>query len=368
MADMNFMRYGMPLPWTPPVSSNSNTGSVAMDNTARQRIAWRFMPQELISCTSVGFFLGSTTGTVPLYRIGIQALNTSGDPDGTFIQSATLTPAGTNTYIKTTITGVQFAADTKYAVVLERNDQSFDASNFITVVAGHAQLGARNGNHGYLVYNAGTWGEQSSSGGYPVFSYHSASRSYGMPFAGFFTGTFNSNTAEGSGGAERGGKFTIPGGVGDTFKIAGIEWIGRNGAAANTYDVTIYEGTTSRQSKTGIDTDAAQAQGATDNQLFQTYFNNGNGSSLYTFSCGTEYTIGIKAGGTSTAMSLHGIEVAASADRKCFGGLDMSWAYRTGSGAFVDLTTRYPLLWLILADITEPAGGGGGNVVLLRRG
>ena len=63
---------------------------------------------------------------------------------------------------------------------------------------------------------------------------------------------------------------------------------------------------------------------------------------------------------SSSSLGVFGVNVAAAQDRACFGlGLNSLWAFRTDSGAWDEtVTTRAPLVWLILDDITEPSSGG----------
>lgn len=374
MANTYNQRLGVPVQWTPPSSSGAAT-TLAL-SSANNLWSAIFKPEDItIAIRYLGFTVSATIGTPPTYRASIQTVDASGNPTGTVVGggtpcSQTFTPPGptawNNTHQKVDVgSGNAFtpSAGTLYALVIEYSSGTIDASNMMTLVAGQGQLGARFGFVHYRTSTDGgsTWSKQSSGAGIPPFSYAGdTSRTYGIPYATFFTSQFSSNTAAASGGDERGGKFTLAPGESGTYEIAGAEFLGRMGAAGGTFDITLYEGTTVRAYLT-IDTDAFQ--GVADYQVFSFFFD-----TPYVASFGTAYILAIKSNNTGQNIAVFGIEVSASADRAAFGfGLNGQWVFREDAGAWDESnTTRVPCIWPIVNDITATGGGGSGTIIIKR--
>lgn len=360
MASAQYLDFGVP--WPPsPASSSGSFETFALDGSG-DRIAWTFTPEDALTITALAAPIGSRTGTPPTYRISLQGVDASGNPDGVVLgggspASATFTPPADATW-NNTIQWITLSNSftvtrgTVYAIVIDHSSGSVDGSNFTTINNGHTNIGARSGNVIAQQYGGASWSKRNI---WPVFGYRTASRSYGWPAQTFFSTTFSSDTASGSGGDERGMKFTLPAGWGATFKIRGIRWIGNMSATGKTITATLYTGTTVLQDVT-IDSDTAQGTG--NYMTFTAMFDE---SSLTALDFGSSYYVAIKPNETASSLGIFGISVAEAQDRKCFGfGTDSLWAFRTDSGSWDEtVTTRVPLIWLILDDITEPSGGGG---------
>jgi hypothetical protein len=369
----NYNRFGVPWPPVPAVSSGAfETFSFLTDNFTTRKIAWIFEPEDAITITQLGFAFASRTGTPPTYRISLQGVDASGNPDGTVVgggspASQTFTPPADNTW-NTTFRWIALANSftvtrgTKYAIVVEYSSGTADASNGIVVNNGHTNIGARSGFPIANQYGGASWSHRNI---YPVYGYRDASRSYGMPVASFFSTTFSSDTNQASGGDERGIQFSLKSGWGDTYKMRGFEAIGNMSATGKTVTGTLYSGTSALQDTAAFDSDHAQGSG--NYMTFRFMFQD---ATLDDLDFGTQYIIALKPNETASSLGVYGVVVQDAQDRECFGfGLDAQWVYRADGGAWqTDITTRVPLIWPILDDITEPAGGGGGGTIILRRG
>jgi hypothetical protein len=361
MASAQYLDFGVPFP-PYPGSSSGAFETFALDASG-DRIAWTFMPAEAHVITELAVPVGSRTGTPPTYRISLQGVDLStGNPDGTVLgggspASATFTPPADTTWNNTiqwiTLSNsFTVSRGTMYAIVIDYSSGTVDASNFTTINNGHTNIGARSGNVIAQQYT-GTWSKRNIA---PVWGFRTSTQTFGSPIKSFFTTAFSSDTASGSGGDERGMKFTLPAGWGATFKVRGIRWIGNMSAAAKTITATLYTGTTALQDVT-IDSDTAQGTGN-----YMTYTAMFDESSLTALDFGSAYYVAVKPNETASNLGIYGLELAAAQDRECFG-LNSLWAFRTDAGAWDEtVTTRAPLMWLILDDITEPAAGGGGTV------
>lgn len=363
MADIKFTPLFNPIKQSSGPSSSGASTTFRID-AANERWAAIFCLEEDVTITQLGYAHDLTTGTPVQHRIGLWDLTTGGLPNavlgGGTPASATFTPPADTTWNDTfrwiTLDNAYAATAGFYAIVVEPVGTP-DGSNYIDIHAGHNQLGARSCIPYYATHNGTSWGKQSSGAGCPPFGYRSASRTYGIPWVSFFTGTFSSNTTAGNGGDERGIKFRLPAGMGDTKVIRGFQFIGKIGTAARDFDVTLYEGTTSRDVLGTIDSDVCI--GDTGFVVFTYYFPS---SSLYTASFGTDYILAIKPNATGHDIALYGINVQDAQDVVAFNPHSVLWVSREDAGAWDEtMTTRVPLMWPIYGDMTEQTGGGGGG-------
>lgn len=136
-------------------------------------------------------------------------------------------------------------------------------------------------------------------------------------------------------------------------KVAGV---GVNpGTAGRLIDVKLYDALDNvLASKTGIDTDQ---------------FGNLNGQGMILFATpvaldpGTyRCTVSPKSGGSS--ISMRKILFDAAGTRSAWpGGRDMQWTQRTDAGAWTDTNTALPIIDLLISQLDDGAGAGGGLLV-----
>jgi hypothetical protein len=327
--------------------------------------------------THVGFRLGTVTGTpgANSYRVGIQGVNSSGEPDGTFLgggspASATFTPSSgnANTWQWVALTNsISINRGALTALVLERATAT-DAANCIAAAYGHTRAFARAGIPYGLTNNASAWAKQPGNGSNaePAMGCKSASAVYGKPAKNQFiySDTYGATV-------EAGMYFTIPTNFASTFKVKGVEFIGLTPpSGTGVHYATLYEnpvtGTiaipTGGQSN-ATDNDAVAQAESTDR--FMKFLFTGT---LPTLSAGTEYGIGLAVTG-SAHMALACLELQSAADGDAW-----QWGQQTGfmtrtlntdfppssndTNNFTKTATKRPLMRLLLADVTAPSGGG----------
>jgi hypothetical protein len=343
-----------------PMAANPPTfGTITLDGST-DAAEWIFQAYEAATITHLGFRYGARALTPPTYRISLQGV-TNATPDGTIKgggspASATFTPpadatwnglwqwiALTNSY--TVARGEMLAIVIAYAsgTVNGTNNSSFTTRvNLPTTQA--------------LPYaienNAGSRTNQAQC---PVFGYKSASMVYGNPWETSTLTQFSSDSTP----DEYALRFVVPAGLADTYKVRGIRITIRTPAASKTVLVTLYDtdGTTALQTMTW-DGDTVSASAS--ERIAEFFFDE---VSLSTLTCGSVYRIGFAPQETSSGFALRTLDVESNAELAAFpGGTDWYLDTRTNGGAWTDDSTvnfRRPIAELILADITEPAGGGG---------
>lgn len=356
MADAKLMHLvGSSLMWDALPGSESNR----VLNANNDVLSFIFQAPEAITITRLGFRYGVRAGTPPTYRISLQTVANTGLASGTILGAtanalATFTPPASTAWDgtwqwQTLAESAIVARGDWLAIVIDYSSGTIDGSNnsSFTYAAGT------------IVYSIpySTWvdgGAAAVRSGQPVYGYASATKTYGWPHQ-----SRASTTAVGDGTTpdEVGLRWTFDSGYGDTYQVLGVvaqmRW-----AASTDVTMTLYSGTTALQAIT-IDSDtitAAASYGAA-----TLYFDEATLSSL---SYGSEYTIAFKTSHATDGFRIYQLQQAAAGDWDGYpNGQSSLYAYRTDSGAWSTDATKRPLMGLILAGITEPAGGGGGPLI-----
>jgi hypothetical protein len=303
--------------------------------------------------------LNSITGTTPTYRLSLQGVDGSGNPDGTIKGggspvSKTFSPSSLG-WAASSGHWVQF--DNSYtpanrgemlALVMDYSSGTVDASNFASMTNGFSVVLS---GLPYAINNDA--GSRTKAAANPIFGYRTASGRFGVPIKNVTTiGNFNS----GSGTNEYGMLFSMPSGWSDTFTVKGLQFMPTL-TAAGISTLRLYNGgaagdTTVLQNVT-MDSDHSQGTGAHNQTVI---FDEASLSSL-TF--GNSYRLAVAPDATNINMTY--VEVEEAADFLAFQAEQNVSLTQRGGGNWTDTATRRLVNFgAILGDITEAAGGGGG--------
>lgn len=321
----------------------SGLGEHTLDQST-DAVEFVFMAPEAATLTRVFFRQNALTGTAPVFRISLQGVNSSGNPDGTIKGSGACyvdyTPAsGNNNTIREVTLGTSYtcAAGELLAVCIAHQSGTIDGSN-------NCRFGT---NHGcdwvpgapYVIVNSN--GSRSRVGAAPNFAVGSASKIYGRPVKSI-------NASSWTGTNERAFVFTLPSTMGSTYTLRGFD-AACNISTGQTVTINLYQGTTSLASAT-VDSDHYVSLS---DRLGRFFF-----TSQPTLSFGTEYRIGIVFSGSST---IYDVSMQNASD---FGGWPLGtaayFASRSSGGgtAWTDDTARRMVVTALhLGDITVPTGG-----------
>lgn len=331
---------------------NGTAGTIQLNNV--------FRAEEDCTITAVGFVQSTLTGTPGTLRVGIQSINTGGTMTGTWLASgngygdySSWNSGDNGKYIIVTLgTSVTLARGDIAGLALKpQSVGTWDASNNITVgyyVEQSNQIASP-----YVV--TGTNSRPSAARLSNLFM-RSSTRSYLFPYESFHEWEIDSDSTP----AEIGAKFIIPAGVCDSFKINGIG-LNFDAVSSSGFDITLYEGT-SRTVLQSITVDSDQlSTGGSANGLHMIYFDEATLSSL---TAGTTYRVMVTATSTTSAGKLRSTVIPTANDVTAYIGADATFHYTEWDGSsYTDVTTRLPHITLLISDITEPAGGGGGLLV-----
>lgn len=316
-----------------------------------------FQADEDATITHLGLVIRAIVGTTPTYKIGLQGVNASGDPDGTYLgggtpASATFSPSA----LGWTATSVRWVAldnsialtkGTHYAWVIEYSSGTINGTNCagFGMISGHPQRLRPY----WLVHNGTSWAKQSAWN--PLWGYKSASNVYG-----FLTGG-SAATQVTVDGRRAAAKFTLPSGFGSTYQLRGFSTIPNAFGAGGTITAGIWSASGVVQSfsvDTDYDGDRNSAAGERD-FIFP--------ASLGTLDFGTIYYAGFQRNGTNFWLDAH--QLSEANDLKMFAGEgEFTLSTFDGSNWSDDVDAVVPMR-LIFEDITEPAGGGGSRGVII---
>lgn len=356
------LRIGSPVGISQNLATNFNNFSL---DATTDKVAFAFQTSEAATITKIGFRYGARTGTPPTYIISIQGLSsTTANPDGTIKgggtpASATFTPPADTTWNGTwqwvTLSNSYAAVrGEELSIVIEYSSGTVDASNFSSFTTTTDCFDERIGGFPYALSSTGSYTAIATA--QAVWGYQTSSRTFGFPVISITQTQYSSDSTP----DEYGMAFTLPSGWGDTFKLKGVRFIGRTPATNKTITMSIYSGVTGAALLEAVtitrDKYATLGSGQRSHEWFF------DKASLDTLSFGTEYVVSFTCGGTSTAFVLNTVDFQSSGDMDSIPlGTNAHLVTRTDAAAnFTRDQTKRPMLELIIDDITEPAGGGGG--------
>ena len=306
--------------------------------------------------TRLGFRYASRAGSPPTYKISLQGVDGSGNPDavikgGGTPASATFTPPADDTWNGTwrwisLTTPYTPSRGEMLSVVIAYDSGTIDVSNCSTFTLRMYSVQTRQGLPYATENNAGVrtrWTD------IPVFGVGTASSVWGMPIKSLYSTLISSNTAP----DEQAFAFSLPAGSCSTFQVGGVRIGGANAAAGKTYLVTLYNGTTAIQQIT-VDSDQLATTGTRTAMRFMF-----DEATLSTLNCGTTYRIGFAPQETSANFTLYGFTADASGDLSAYpGGTAWYLSTRTDSGAWTDDPATRPFAEIILASLSAGSSGG----------
>ena len=316
--------------------------------------------------TKVGFYhdVRGTNATPGTCRVGIQSVNTSGDPSGTWLGYTDYTANSTNfpnfSGVNLDITANGTASVTRgqlYAIVVYAQSGTWDATNnlnFLTTVAGTGQNVAAFPT--LKVIQAGVAANVTGSVAHNNFYCESATATYGNPnILPTTTASYNSTSSP----DEIGVKFSLESSWTTNYNILGIQGILGITNSAATGTLKLYDSTsTLLQSKSFTSTEfvAGNAGNLNRTMLFDT-------ATLVDLTPGSTYRITIEATNASlgTTTMVNVVFPNNTVVRAFTGGGTYQKTQRTDGGAWTDTDTVVPAWKLIISAATASSSGLAAN-------
>ena len=308
-------------------------------STNTQQVAGLWTPTVSDNITAIVFRVNSGGSATETYRVGLQTLNASGDPSGTWINSNTafadVSPVnGVGSYTGTFASPAPVVAGTDYAVVITN-----PSGTGPTAVIAYG-VGSMTQRRSYVdAFNGTTW---TKGGTRPNFLLIGQNGTYGDYIP---TQTSLSMAT----GTEIAQLIQIPAGLAQSVSLNGIEVCEGSGGTAGTYDVLIYPGNqlTDTASVTGV-SGAVNTNKNTASNLYSTYVF----PSPVTLTPGNWYRISVK-NNSGVAGTLTRITYASTAEMNglVLGGASSLISTRSG-GNWSNVTLNRLLLNLLISDIS----------------
>ncbi len=347
MSDFRNLTIGAPLPlaW-----GGTGITSFTLD-AATDQAEYIFQAADAITITRLGYRLTTLTGASPTFKISLQGVDASGNPDGTIKgggspASKNFTVSGSNSWNWLTLDNSYTCARGEFlAIVISYVSGTIDGSNNVSF--------------GQTISNSVAWatpytignnaGVRTRASGAMIYGYGTTTRAYGRPLQVVRSTIYSSDTASTDEFALR---FIFDPNFWSTYSVLGMRFSGTSGAAGKTIKMILYDGTTVLQDMTW-DTDVCFAAATT--RGHELFFDE---ATLSTLSAGKEYRISLQPQATATNMQFHGMEFAAAADMDALpGGQQWYSSTRADAGAWTDVLTVRPLAELIVANLSGRAPG-----------
>lgn len=322
-----------------------------------------FQAFEDATITRLGLRVGTITNSVA-WKIGLQGVDVSGNPDGTFLgggspASATFNPtslswASGDWRWVTLDNSISVARGTRYAWVIE-----YVSGTLGSQVLNHYSSGwaSASGAPFAITNDAGVRTRQGNA--IPIFGYGSSTKAYGFPLKTSTDLNYNS----GSTPDEWAMAWNLPTQFGSTYKVAGVRFGQfRVANTGQTWTMTLYDtdGTTVLQQ---VQHDSDYWDGTTSVRGSTFLFDE---STLSTLNAGSNYKISFLPDNASINLRPQYYDVDAAADWDAWPGGQNFWveSQTNGSGSWTPLYTRRFNCDLLIDDITAPSGGGSGAIII----
>lgn len=316
-------------------------------------VGWGFQPIVLDAITHLGFRIGDRAGTPPTYIIGLEGLDASGLPDGTYLgggspASATFTPPADSTWNSS---WRWIALSNSYtpsnndpiAITIRHSSGTVNGSNCQTVFY-MTQLGAQNrGFPSCLTLTAGTWARSNAPA---TFGYRTATGRYG------FTAVGATITSTSTSGRRAAAHWTVPA-IYSSIKVRSFQLAANTPAAAATFKAGIWDSAGTMIHEQSYDSDNFTPSNSNDAKFTMP-------GTLTALTGGSKYYFGLESV-SSSSVGVRAISLTEAADREAHpDGLLRGGASWNGS-AWTDDNTQMPWLTLYLEDVV--AAGGGSPII-----
>jgi hypothetical protein len=226
-----------------------------------------------------------------------------------------------------------------------------DASNYSTIGTNLDNMSPVRINFPYSSrLTGGTWSNTVGVGDPMVFGWRTASGRYGRIIQSIYS-TRSASTV----GHRVAMKVNLPAGFGDTYKVLGVRFSGSLSSSSGKAPLCKIWSASSALASVTLDVDQQASSAGSAYMTGEYYFD-----SAPTLNFGTDYYFGLEvADAANGGVIIYGTEVAEAADLANQDGGNICCLSTYNGSAWTDNTLVRPWMELILEDWTEPSGGGG---------
>jgi hypothetical protein len=344
-----------------PVTTATSTAWQSTLQAVGDYVAIVRQAEEPATITSVEIYVDFyTTGSSDTVRVGLQSVNSNGEPSGTWLGYVDkICTTGNFPYFgfssHTLGTSVSLTRGQLYAIVIQAQSGTWSGSlyfrtndNYYVDIEGRQAFP-------YLVQKiAGTVGKSNAAGCY-IHSCSSSTKTYGQPHKP------NSITSISSASSpnEIGNYFRLPTGLGTSYTLLGVRLFIAMTNSAGTFDITLYDTANTVLQQVSF-TCSNVVGGMTTLAQRDFYFVQ---TTLTSLTPGTYYRVAVKASNATGIGDMASIDFPSALGMTAYTGVNGSCQYtsRAGSGAWTDVSGRIHAMKLILNDVTGSAGSSSGS-------
>lgn len=327
-----------------------------LTDAANDWTAWSFCVHEAGSIGSVGLMITAITGAPGTLVVGLQGLNASGNPDGTWKQNGGNDCKKTVAYTDLTADLWNWITlDYSYtaslgeylAIVVQTGTGTYDASNNYTFNLNADGPTTRPAHPNSTISSDGgaAWAKQTT--GYPIYGYKVGSNPHGFPVRASSQTTYVSTSTY----DEYGLRFLLDAGFGSTFKVAGFRVAMYTPPSAKTFTVRLATTDGTELASITVDSDVLTTA-SSQNRLAEFYFT----GTLPTLDFGTAYVLSMESLSSTTNLGIQYVSVESNSDLDALpAGKEWYRAKRADhTGSFTLEDNIRPLITPIITDWTEP--------------
>lgn len=347
------------IPFEMPAFSSVGAPSNVTLNTIGDLLATITIAEEDATITKVSHYHDVTTsaGSSGTVRVGIQSVNTSGLPSGTWLGFGDFTLNTTNfpnfaTTQKTLSSSASITRGQYYATVIQCLSGTFGAADNIKLYTSRGTgIGHVNRIFPYQYSVVGGVAGAKSTGSFiPLASCASATREYGYAYSASIPGSFSSTATPN----EIGNKFKLPAGITTSFKISGVSVAVGPTNSASTFDMKLYDSANTVLQSASFTNTAAYNFNTVGFRTY--YFTN---SSLTALTPNTDYRITFTATNASGTFGYSRVGPGYDISPSLIPGGLFHFTSRNSPAAFTDSTTECMSMVLIIDDMTASTSSGG---------
>lgn len=299
-----------------------------------------------------------STGGSDIVRVGLQSVNSSGEPSGTWLGYVDRACNTSNfpyfSYSNHALgTSVTLTRGQQYAIVVFALSGTWSGSLYFRTNDNYYVDTEGRQAFPYMVQKIAGTVTKSNAAGCFTHCCSSSTRTYGQPHKPDTVASIsNASTPN-----EIGNYFRIPTGVSTSYSVLGIRLFIALATGVGTFNVTLYDSANTVLQQVSFTCN--QVVGGTSSLLQRDFYF--DEASLSSLTPGSYYRVAVSATNSTAIGAMAKINFPTSLGMTAYTGANGTCIYtsRSGSGAWTDVPGQMLVMKAIISDVT---GGGGGTV------
>lgn len=317
--------------------------------------------EEPATITSVDILVDFyATGSLDTVRIGLQSVNSSGEPTGTWLGFVDKTCTTGNfpyfSYSSHTLgTSVTLTRGQLYAIVVHAQSGTWSGSLYFRTNDNYYVDTEGRQAFPYMVQKIAGSITKSNAAGCFTHCCSSSTRTYGQPHKPSSIASISSTSTPN----EIGNYFRIPTGIGTSYSVLGVRLFIALATGIGTFNITLYDSVNTVLQQVSFTCN--QVVGGTSSLLQRDFYF--DETTLTALTPGSYYRVAISATNTAAIGSMALINFPTTLGMTAYTGASGTYVYtsRSGSGAWTDVAGQMHVMKLIITDVIGSAGSSGGG-------